>query len=66
MVANLWDVTDGDIDKYLQELLTTWLASDTGTLLSTVVQQSRQACKMKYLVGCAPVVYGLPVGIKKA
>ena len=65
MIANLWDVTDRDIDKYLQHLLTTWLASENGTLLSKVVQESRKACKMKYLVGCAPVVYGLPVVIKK-
>ena len=65
MVANLWDVTDRDIDKFLEHLLKTWLTSEDGTSLSRVVQESRQACKMKNLVGCAPVVYGLPVFIRR-
>ena len=65
MIANLWDVTDRDIDKFLEHLLKTWLASEDGTSLSAIVQESRKACKMKNLVGCAPVVYGLPVVIRK-
>jgi separase len=33
----------------------------TGTSLATSVALSRSACKLRYLVGCAPVCYGIPV-----
>ncbi|XP_072020427.1 LOW QUALITY PROTEIN: separin-like [Amphiura filiformis] len=65
VVANLWDVTDKDIDRFLEELLKSWLASDKTSSLSDYISQSRHACKLQYLIGCSPVVYGLPVHIKK-
>ena len=65
MVANLWDVTDRDIDKYTTELLRTWLTAEDGSHLIPMVQRARKACKMKYLVGSSPVVYGLPVFLKQ-
>jgi separase len=71
LVANLWDVTDRDIDKFSQavfdkvklnpEEVRTW--SDTSALgvsLVSAVAQARGACKLKYLTGAAPVVYGIP------
>ena len=64
-MANLWDVTDKDIDRYLETLLNSWLPSPCGTSLLSCIRQSRDACKLTYLVGAAPVVYGLPVKIKK-
>ncbi|KAF9233396.1 peptidase family C50-domain-containing protein [Melanogaster broomeanus] len=76
LVANLWDVTDRDIDKFTQSVfdhlhLTTngvrrpRGGGDTRTgersrSVVAAVAQSRQVCKLKYLTGAAPVVYGIP------
>ncbi|KAF7338167.1 Cysteine peptidase C50 [Mycena venus] len=71
LVANLWDVTDRDIDIFSQSVfdkltLTAdgvrgWDATREGkTSLVTAVAQSRTSCKLKYLTGAAPVVYGIP------
>jgi len=73
LVANIWDVTDRDIDKFSQAVfdkmrLTTIAESKpqtqslVGTEVSLVaaVAQSRNSCKLKYLTGAAPVVYGIP------
>jgi hypothetical protein len=77
LVANLWDVTDRDIDR-LSEAVFHKLHLDASRVpdakaktlgvmplseLSTVqaVNGSREDCKLKYLTGAAPVVYGLPV-----
>jgi separase len=70
-VANLWDVTDGDVDKFSQAVFDKLsLTPDNvrswgkrrrgGTSLVTAVAQSREVCKLKYLTGAAPVVYGIP------
>lgn len=34
--------------------------------VAKAVASARNACKMKYIVGCAPVVYGIPVSMSKA
>ncbi|KAH7913084.1 peptidase family C50-domain-containing protein [Hygrophoropsis aurantiaca] len=71
LVANLWDVTDRDIDKFSQavfdELKLTvdgvrnfGVDDGAGTSLVAAVARSRQSCKLKYLTGAAPVVYGIP------
>lgn len=72
LVANLWDVTDKDIDKLCQAVLTKMslsgpeIASQSTksakqpTSLVSAVAQSRDSCKLKYLTGAAPVVYGIP------
>ena len=69
LVANIWDVTDRDIDKFAQsvfdklrmtkEEVDRW---NDGGGISVVgaVAQSRDSCKLKYLTGAAPVVYGIP------
>ncbi|CAN7983332.1 unnamed protein product, partial [Ixodes hexagonus] len=65
VVANLWDVTDRDIDRFTEELLTSWIpALATKTHIPDItkaVQAARRACKLQYLIGAAPVVYGIPV-----
>lgn len=78
LVANLWDVTDRDIDRLSTEVHKK-LGLDSAHIgfdgkvknknllplsdLSTVqaVSSCRDECKLKYLTGAAPVVYGLPV-----
>ena len=73
LVANLWDVTDRDIDKFSQSVF-----SDLNLNLHAVkqwssgggerspmsivkaVSRARDSCKLRYLTGAAPVVYGIP------
>ncbi|XP_013781306.2 uncharacterized protein LOC106465616 [Limulus polyphemus] len=68
VVANLWDVTDKDIDRFTESLLELWLpnwkneAKDIqASFITAALPVARQACKLKYLIGSAPVIYGLPV-----
>ena len=81
MVSNLWDVTDRDIDRFCEALLSTWLGPKTTTAITAAasgsheaagggssrccgigaaVSRSRSACKLPYLIGAAPVCYGIP------
>ncbi|KAH8099548.1 peptidase family C50-domain-containing protein [Cristinia sonorae] len=83
LVANLWDVTDRDIDKFSQavfdkinlsdvEDVKSWqsrcltpqgkLETNGATPMSVVraIAESREVCKLKYLTGAAPIVYGIP------
>ncbi|XP_071585533.1 separin isoform X1 [Heliangelus exortis] len=64
VLGNLWDVTDRDIDRYAQALLQGWLRGGSAAPLLSYVAQARQAPRLKYLIGAAPVVYGLPVCLK--
>lgn len=71
-MANLWDVTDRDIDKFSQgvfdklqltpERVSAWqpVRHESQTSIVAAVAQSRDVCKLKYLTGAAPVVYGIP------
>ena len=61
VVGNLWDVTDHDIDRFSVDLLHHFLGGLTAPSLPKSVRLSRTACKLRYLVGCAPVCYGLPI-----
>ena len=71
VVGNLWDVTDKDIDRYCQEIVTKCISSCSTTSISDskgrhisighVTQSSRHACKLPYLIGAAPVCYGIPI-----
>ena len=58
VVANLWDVTDGDIDTLTQRLIEGWLSDRLS--LAAALAASRDSCKLTLLVGAAPVCYGLP------
>lgn len=62
VLGNLWDVTDGDIDRFLVSLLENWIP---GKRLSTIsladsIHLARESCVLKSLTGLAPVLYGLP------
>jgi hypothetical protein len=67
VVANLWDVTDRSIDRLTKHMLRTWgmLSSNSNSggskSLVQAVTDSRNQCKLPYLIGAAPVVYGIPV-----
>jgi separase len=69
LVANLWDVTDRDIDKFSLSVFDKLQLCENGlehkearSPMSAIaaVAQSRDVCKLKYLTGAAPVVYGIP------
>jgi separase len=92
VVANMWDVTDKDIDKLSMECMrlcfgndedvSSIAATNTSTTSSSSIHSdvglppqstgsaallpaealaaSREMCKLKNAVGCAPVIYGLP------
>ncbi|ORZ11265.1 peptidase family C50-domain-containing protein [Lobosporangium transversale] len=69
IVANLWDVTDKDLDRFSMATFQMWeLKSydDCEPQLSLVeaVKEAREKCKLKYLVGAASVVYGIPCFLK--
>jgi separase len=72
LVANLWDVTDRDIDKFSNALLDNWVDTDRPGRSSSDTQRARRslaeelpvargACKLRYLNGASPVCYGVPV-----
>lgn len=61
VVGNLWDVTDRDIDRYVMTFLDSVFDDDGNTSVAHSVADARAACKMRYIIGCAPVCYGLPI-----
>jgi separase len=63
VVGNLWDVTDHDIDRYAMALVSSIFEDPASgqKSIAKCVAESRTACKMRYIVGCAPVCYGFPV-----
>lgn len=68
LVANLWDVTDKDIDRFSHEMLAHWSllpGKEPATSICAAVAKSRDECILKYLNGAAPVVYGLPVWLSQ-
>lgn len=112
LLANLWDVTDKDIDRFSHTALEKWglfscpsehstatkkqapllpsinnsptkrngrvrggetklplsvtaVDDDHEVSLDQAVAQSRDACRLRYLNGAAPVVYGVPVFLRE-
>lgn len=65
VVANLWDVTDRSIDKLTKYMMHSWgmlnKSNETPKSLVQAVSESRNQCKLGYLIGAAPIVYGIPV-----
>lgn len=64
VVANLWDVTDRDIDRYSVALLEAFIGGGGGKralTLAHAVADARSECKMSFIIGHAPVCYGIPV-----
>lgn len=74
VVANLWDVTDKDIDRFSVALFEAFLggggAGDgnrkRAPTLAQAVAESRSECKMPFVIGYAPVCYGIPVTVAKS
>eukprot|EP01083_Nonionella_stella_P019589 54398_1 len=80
VVANLWDVTDKDIDSVSRALLQQWVhgsRASTGSFdpkspavtradasLCGVLPRARRECRLRYLTGASPVCYGVPVFLK--
>jgi separase len=66
VIANLWDVTDKDIDRFSLKLLQSWLQQEgsaqgaKGVTLCRTLASCRAACRLPHLIGAAPVCYGLP------
>ncbi|KAK9721486.1 separin protein [Basidiobolus ranarum] len=70
LVANLWDVTDKDIDRFSIAMFEEWGLSESGdseneTSIAHAVTKARNACTLKYLIGAAPIVYGIPSYLKR-
>ncbi|XP_071705360.1 separase-like [Rutidosis leptorrhynchoides] len=105
IIANLWDVTDKDIDRFSKTMLDSWIkarsttdceqcaterkanivdggrnrkeASKSKNLVNTCcisgckhrprigsfMGLARRACTLPFLIGAAPVCYGVPTGI---
>ncbi|XP_067832950.1 separin, partial [Heptranchias perlo] len=63
-LGNLWDVTDKDIDRYMEHLLRGWLQAGSQASILDYISRARQAPKLKYLIGASPVVYGLSVSLQ--
>lgn len=79
VLANLWDVTDKDIDKLsiacMEAVFGSKAEEETENrenaqqqkqkqkLVGAALSDARGACKLKFAVGCAPVMYGLPCQI---
>jgi separase len=64
VVGNLWDVTDRDIDRCCLGFMGQFLSEGGGSLAKCVAEARSTSCKMKHIVGFAPVCYGLPVVLK--
>jgi separase len=66
VVANLWDVTDKDIDRFAKATFAGFGLSGSDTApsaLPAAIAASRSACTLRYLNGAAPIIWGFPVRI---
>ena len=75
VVGCLWDITDGDVDRFALEFFDLiGLREESkkkkgggkqdkkgGSDLGAALGPARAACKLRYLTGAAPVVYGFPI-----
>lgn len=75
IVANLWDVTDRDIDRFSVALFDLLVGEERewsngkGRQVATLahaVAEARSECKMAFIIGHAPVCYGIPVAVAEA
>lgn len=64
VLANLWDVTDRDIDHFSLRLLELFFDTQKHLPLAQCAANARSSCKMRHIIGCAPVCYGLPIVLK--
>lgn len=66
VVGNLWDVTDKSIDQLTKKMLEEWgiLAENKHISIAEAISAARDHCSLPFLIGAAPVVYGIPTYIK--
>ncbi|KAI9292414.1 hypothetical protein K502DRAFT_295387, partial [Neoconidiobolus thromboides FSU 785] len=71
VLGNLWDVTDKDIDLFTAATFENWGVQpfhkgDSGAKcsLSMAISKAREVCRLKYLIGAAPILYGIPSNIR--
>ena len=60
VVGNLWNVTDKDIDRFTLAVLDAMEDDQRPQELVALVAKARTACKLTFLIGAAPVCFGLP------
>lgn len=68
VVGNLWNVTDREINRFLDSLLENTVKDEerkkkkdgSKNRLAEAVNIARRNCKLRWLTGAAPVVYGFP------
>eukprot|EP00898_Chlorokybus_atmophyticus_P007283 jgi/Chlat1/7556/Chrsp63S09148 len=68
-IGNLWDVTDGEIDRFSKAVFKQWLqweAAGKGLPLAGALHVGRASCKLPYLIGGAPIVYGVPTTLSRS
>ncbi|KAJ8658660.1 hypothetical protein O0I10_005700 [Lichtheimia ornata] len=70
VVANLWDVTDKSIDKLSRTMMENWgllhkSSTHNSMTITEAVAKSRNSCRLPYLIGAAPIVYGIPVHVHR-
>ncbi len=54
----LWEVTDRDIDKLTESMLT--MPRERTQNVFSRLKESKKKCRMKYLNGSAVAIYGIP------
>lgn len=67
VLGNLWDVTDKDIDLFSLSLFNKIgiISNDgKGERIDIACRESRNDCRLRYLNGSAPVIYGLPLSFE--
>jgi Peptidase family C50 len=79
VVASLWDVTDRDIDQFTQRMLVDCGLLESDALsdsnssdhnqhccsVAGTLPIARASCRLRFLIGCAPVVYGVPCSVSQ-
>ena len=67
-MANLWDVSDRDIDRFASNLIKSFAenSDDDYLPLSAYMPSARESCKLKWIIGAAPVIIGIPLMRAKA
>ena len=61
LLCSLWDVTDQDIDRFTVKLVHSAVFDQAKETLGSLIKDARAECKLRYLVGAAPVCYGVPL-----
>lgn len=58
-------MTDRDIDHFQEVTLRTWLNDSGAKTLLDAMREGRSGCKLRWLTGSAPVMYGFPITIAR-